>query len=209
MSISQNSMPDDNNGKSEDDLLVARCRKGDMNAFGQLIERHQGRIFNVIYRMVNNHDDAMELTQEAFFRALKNLKKFRGSAGFYTWLFRIGINLTLNFRSRRSKIQFSSIDSQLERTGHQADGLLAVIKSDDGQRPDNQAQLKENHQLLLDAMEKLDQNAKAVVILRDMEELNYTQIAKILEIPIGTVKSRLARARASLRGMLQETKINN
>ncbi|MCF7958877.1 MAG: sigma-70 family RNA polymerase sigma factor [Phycisphaerae bacterium] len=202
-------MPDDNNGKSEDDLLVARCRKGDMNAFGQLIEKHQDRLFNVIYRMVNNHDDALELTQEAFFRALKNIKKFRGHAGFYTWLFRIGVNLSLNFRSRRSKIQFHSIDYQYERTGHQADGLLAVMESNEDMAPDYQAQLKEHHQHLLIAVEKLDLNARAVVVLRDIEELNYAQIAKILEVPVGTVKSRLARARASLRGMLQQTEIGH
>ena len=199
---SQNYMTDDRNGPSEDDILISRCRKGNMTAFGQLVEKYQHRLFNTIYRMVNNYDDALELTQEAFYRAIKGLKKFRGNCGFYTWLFRIGINLSISHRSRQQKIKFTSVHSENERFGHQADGLMAVMESKDDNSPARAAQLNEAHDKIIAAIEQLEPDARAAVILRDVEQLDYSQIALVLEVPVGTVKSRLCRARMKLRERL-------
>ena len=186
---------------SEDDLLVARCKSGNMVAFGRLVEKYQDRLFNTILRMVGSYDDALELTQESFFRAMKGIKKFRGNALFYTWLFRIGINLSLNHRNRYQKVRFTSVHNSDQTVGRQADGLMAAMAGKEAS-PVQQAQIKESHARVLQALEQLEAPARAVVILRDIEGLNYSQIARVLEVPVGTVKSRLARARASLREQL-------
>jgi len=189
--------------RAEEDNLIKRCRNGNIGALEQLIEKYQDRLFNAILRMVGNYDDAQELTQEALFRAIKGLKKFRGNAGFYTWLFRIGINLCINHRRRRQRVHFASMHSETGDVGHQADGLAAVMTDHRSPSPVQQAQTNEEYNQILDALEELDPPGRAVVILRDIEDLNYGQIARILEVPIGTVKSRLCRARSQLRVKLQ------
>ena len=197
----QSNMSGDN-AHGNEDVLLDRCRKGDMAAFGQLIEKYQDRLFNVILRMVSNYDDAQELTQDAFCRAIKGIKKFRGNSGFYTWLFRIGVNLSINYKHRKELVRFSSIESSSDATGRQADGLKAIIQAKDDTSPSRQVQIKEEHQRILKALEQLEPPARAVVVLRDIEGLNYSQIARILDVPTGTVKSRLCRARTVLRKML-------
>lgn len=186
-----------------DELLISRCRSGDMTAFGALVEKYQHRLFNAVLRMVYNFDDAQELTQEAFVRALKGLKKFRGQAGFYTWLFRIGFNLCINYRRKQQPVSFSTLQSQREVGGRQADGLVEMADSRNP-LPTRQVQLGEEHRRVIDAMQQLAPEARAVVVLRDIEELDYAQIAKILEVPTGTVKSRLFRARMALREQLSD-----
>ncbi len=195
-------MASENN--SEDNVLIARCQKGNMVAFGQLIEKYQHRLYNAVLKMVNNPDDASDLTQEAFYRALNGLKRFRGSASFYTWLYRIGMNLCINHRSRRDKVKFRSLDSQLEGSNTQADGLLAVVSSDGQRTPLNQAQVNEEYAIVMDALGEIEAPARAVIILRDIEELDYATIAKILEVPVGTIKSRLSRARLLMREKLSK-----
>ncbi|MBI9018725.1 MAG: sigma-70 family RNA polymerase sigma factor [Phycisphaerae bacterium] len=187
-----------------DDMLLARCRKGNMVAFGQLIEKYQDRLYNAILRMVGNHDDALELTQDAFFRAIQGLKKFRGNSSFYTWLFRIAMNLAINHCSRRSKVKFASIDQTDGSMDTQADKLLAVMGHVDNNRPETKVMLRENYGRALAALQQLEGHGRAVVILRDIEGLSYSEIAKILEIPAGTVKSKLARSRSQLRKLLAE-----
>ena len=185
----------------DDSALLKRCRNGNMAAFAELIGKYQDRLFNAILRTVGNYDDAQELTQETFFRALRGLRKFRGQAGFYTWLFRIGINLSINHRQRRGKIQFRSLSGSNEGLGHQADGLANLADSQNPS-PDHIAQVRQEHGRALEALDKLDPPARAIVVLRDIEELDYAGIAEILEVPVGTVKSRLSRARMDLRKQL-------
>jgi len=184
-----------------DELLISRCRSGDMTAFGALVEKYQHRLFNAVLRMVYNFDDAQELTQEAFIRALNGLKRFRGQAGFYTWLFRIGFNLCVNFRRKQQPVSFSTFQSQSEPGGRQAEGLLEMADVE-SEQPTHQVQRNEEHRRVLGALQQLAPDARAVVVLRDIEELDYAQIAAILEIPTGTVKSRLYRARMALREQL-------
>ena len=186
---------------TEDEALIARCRMGNMVAFGQLIERYQDRLFNAVSRMVGNHDDALEITQETFYRAMKGLKKFRGSAGFFTWLYRIGMNLCINHYRRGRRVHITSLQSGHDVMGRQADHLAAMARSNE-YSPDKQVQIKESYDRVLTAMETLEPDARAVVVLRDIEQLHYGQIAQILELPIGTVKSRLSRARSTLREQL-------
>ena len=193
--------PKDRPADQTDELLISRCRSGDMTAFGALAEKYQHRLFNVVLRMVYNFDDAQELTQETFVRALKGLKKFRGQAGFYTWLFRIGFNLCINYRRKQQPVSFSTFQSQREVGGRQADGLMEMADSR-SPLPTRQVQISEEHRRVMEALGQLAPDARAVVVLRDIEELDYAEIAKILEIPSGTVKSRLFRARMALREQL-------
>jgi len=193
----------DSQANLDEKTLLHRSRSGNMAAFAQLIERHQNRLFNAILRTVGNYDDAQELTQETFYRALRGLRKFRGNSGFYTWLFRIGINLSINHRQRRNKIRFKSLSGSNEGLGHQADALANLADSK-SHSPGHTAQLRQEHHRALQALEKLEPQARAIVVLRDIEELDYSQIAEILEVPLGTVKSRLARARMALRKQLIE-----
>ena len=191
---------------SEEAILISRCRSGNMTAMSQLIEKYQNRLFNAVFRMVGNHDDALELTQEAFYRAIKSIKKFRGEAHFYSWLYRIGMNLCINHHRRGKRVRITSLHSDSGATGSQADGLAAMMAGREDDSPVYQVQVKENYARALLALEKLDGQARAVVVLRDIENLNYSQIAGILQVPVGTVKSRLSRARMAIRELLLESK---
>jgi len=185
-----------------DESLVRQARSGNMDAFGKLIERHQDRLFNAMLRVLGNHDDAQELSQEAFVRALQGLKRFRGNAAFYTWLFRIAINLAINHRRRRQTVRFTSAGSNgLGLAGSQAHNLADIAPAR-GPSPVQSAQMREDHRLVLEALEQLEPAARAVVVLRDIEQFNYSDISRILEVPVGTVKSRLFRARNALRARL-------
>jgi RNA polymerase sigma-70 factor, ECF subfamily len=186
-------------GSAEDESrLISQSQSGNIDAFGQLVVKYQHRLFNAILRMVASYDDAQELTQEAFCRALRGIRKFRGSSGFYTWLFRIGINLSINHRRRKQQIHFASLHDNRNVMGQQAAGLaeMADLRS---RSPEYQVELNEAHQRVIAALERLEPQERAIVVLRDIEEMNYDQIAAVLEIPIGTVKSRLSRARMALR----------
>jgi RNA polymerase sigma-70 factor (ECF subfamily) len=185
----------------EDDSLVRRSRQGDMAAYGRLIEKHQDRLYNMIYQMVGNRDDAQELTQDAFVRALQGLKKFRGQASFYTWLFRIGYNVSVNHCHHRRKIRFTPLGSESEVLGRQADGLMELADPA-AASPLKHLQISETRQRIMAGLESLDEHSKAIVILRDIEQRDYAEIARIMEIPLGTVKSRLFRARLALREKL-------
>ena len=193
---------DYNTSATTDERLLELCRSGDRDSFGRLVEKYQHRLFNALLRMVDNYDDAQELTQEAFVRALQSVDRFRGQAGFYTWLFRIGINLGINFRRRRhGKVRFVSLQRRPEQWGRQADGLRELVDQQNP-LPAEQVQTAEMHHRVLEALQALDAPARAVVVLRDIEGLDYGRIAEILEIPVGTVKSRLSRARMALRDQL-------
>lgn len=195
--------PDRNAAHRDEQVLISQCRHGDMAAFGQLVQTYQHRLFNTMLRMSGNEDDALELTQETFVRALQGIKKFRSQSSFYTWLFRIGVNLALSHRQRKTKIRFRSLHQDITTPGHQADGLAALM-ADDQPTPQMQADIQEQHQRVLGALAQLEPAARAIVILRDIEGHNYEQIAHILEVPMGTVKSRLARARMAVRNLLND-----
>ncbi|MBN1437617.1 MAG: sigma-70 family RNA polymerase sigma factor [Sedimentisphaerales bacterium] len=184
-----------------DQQLVSLSRAGNMTAFGQLIQRYQSRLFNAIYRVVGHHDDALELTQDAFVRALQAIKKFRSQSSFYTWLFRIGINLSINHRRRKEKLHMHSLNVEPDLAQGQA-AELARLADPNSPSPAHQAQLNEQYQRTINALDQLEPDARAVVVLRDIEQMDYALIAQVLEVPVGTVKSRLSRARMTLRNQL-------
>lgn len=182
----------------DEQRLVQASRRGDAAAFEELVYRYQDRIFNLVYRLVGDFHDACDLTQETFLKAFQGLKGFRGKASFFTWLYRIAVNSSLSLRKR-------SRGEALKTANWPSDAELASrcgnpLKTDE---PVSATLAKEQVELVEQAIASLEEELRVVVILRDIEELDYARIARILEIPRGTVKSRLHRARLELRGKLK------
>ena len=188
----------------EDAALVDQCRKGDMQAFGVLVAKYQDRLFNMVYRMCGRRADAEELAQEAFLKALENLPRFRGQSRFYTWLFRIAANLTISHRRRSGRIAFQSLTQSDEFDGTQAEALTAAVARRRTPRPEDAAMSAETSEMVARALAELDDEFRLVVILRDIEDMDYAEIAEVLDVPVGTVKSRLHRARLVLKEKLAD-----
>ncbi len=186
----------------EDETLVDRCRKGDMQAFGLLVAKYQDRILNMVYRMCGRWADAEELAQETFLKALERIGQFRGHSGFYTWLFRIAANLTISHRRRAGRIGFNSLNAGDDMENTQADALTAELSARRNPAPHAAAEAAEQHRRVYEALDSLEDDFRLVVVLRDIEEMDYSQIAKVLDLPAGTVKSRLHRARCMLKEKL-------
>ena len=188
----------------DDAVLVQQCRKGDSVATERLILRYQNRIYNTILKICANTDDAAELTQDTFVKIIENIDKFEGRSSFYTWAFRIAVNLTLNYCQRDSRLGQSSLDAEDNECDEQAKQELKNLLADDSSPdPAIVAQNKELCEIVVAALMKLDEAQRAVVVLRDIEGMNYIQIAKVLDIELGTVRSRLSRARSNLREIME------
>ncbi len=187
-----------------DVALVEQYRGGDQGALEKLIIKYQGRIFNVILRICANRETAAELTQDTFVRIIENLHRFRGDSSFYTWAFRIAVNLTLNFIRRQKQVNMVSLDKPVVGDRDEArTSLRNYLAGDSKAEPFIVAQSKEAVELIIKAMMNLEQSQRAVIVLREIENMDYAHIASVLEIEIGTVKSRLSRARATLRANLE------
>jgi len=188
----------------EDAALVEQCRRGDMLAFGSLVAKYQDRIFNLVFRMCGRRADAEELAQETFLKALERINQFRGHSQFYTWLFRIAANLTISHRRRGARVRFQSLSGPEEFERDRADAMTAGEARRRSQPPDAGAIAAETNRRVMDALEELADEFRLVVVLCDMEGMDYAQIAEVLALPIGTVKSRLHRARCELRDKLAD-----
>ncbi len=188
----------------EDAALVEQCRQGDMLAFGSLVAKYQERIFNMVFRMCGRRADAEELAQETFLKALERINQFRGQSKFYTWLFRIAANLTISHRRRGGRVRFQSLSGPDEFEQNQADNLTAAMARKRNPAPEAAAMAAEANRRVMEALEELDDEFRLVVVLCDMEGMDYAQIAQVLNLPIGTVKSRLHRARCELRDKLAD-----
>ncbi len=189
----------------DDAVLVEQCRQGDSEAMERLILKYQNRIYNVILKMCANADDAAELTQETFVKVIENIDKFEGRSSFYTWAFRIAVNLTLNYCQRSGRLGLKSLDAEDDEHYGQARRQLKEFLNDDSSPdPAAVAANKELCEIVLKALMKLDEAQRTVVVLRDIEGMSYAQIAKVLDIELGTVRSRLSRARSNLRKILED-----
>lgn len=176
----------------DDDALVKQCQRGDSEAMSRLICKYQDRVYNIILKICNNSDDAAELTQDTFVKVLENITDFRGKSSFYTWLFRVACNEAINFCRRRFKVVSQSLDSGMAPPAEMSDNDPARL-----------AQQKEVIALLTEAISRLDEDHRVVLVLRDIEQMSYNQISDVLGLELGTVKSRLSRARSMLREILE------
>jgi RNA polymerase sigma-70 factor (ECF subfamily) len=180
--------------------LVRRARHGDLDAYDELVRRYQERIYATIYHMTSNHEDANDLAQESFIKAYQALKSFKGGSSFYTWLYRIAVNKTINFlKQRKNKHHFSLNDLDFN-TEHNPD-LVALISD---KTPHRDAGLTELQKKLNEALHKLSEPHRMVVVLHDVQGLSHEEIAEIMDCNIGTVRSRLFYARQQLQGYLAE-----
>jgi RNA polymerase sigma-70 factor (ECF subfamily) len=188
----------------DDAVLVQQCRQGDSAAAERLILKYQNRIYNAILRICTNPDDAAELTQDTFVKVIENIDKFEGRSSFYTWAFRIGVNLTLNHCQRNVKLGFKSLDAEDSEDDNKDKGALKEFLTDNSlPDPVVVAENKELCRAVSKALGKLDDAQRAVIVLRDIEGMSYAQIAEVLDIELGTVRSRLSRARANLRDIME------
>jgi len=185
-------------------VLIEQCQAGDSAAMERLILKYQNRIFNVILKMCGNVEDAAELTQDTFVKVIESIDKFESKSSFYTWAFRIAVNLTINYCKRTFKLGLKSIDAEVSERSEEAKGLLKeFLKDDKAPEPRVVIENKELCGIILTSLMKLGEEHRAVVVLRDIEGMDYAQIANVLGVELGTVKSRLSRARSNLREILE------
>ncbi len=187
----------------DDSSLVRRCQRGDSEAMSCLIVKYQDRVYNTILKICRNHDDAAELTQDTFVKVLENIGSFRGKSSFYTWLFRVAVNHSLNYCKRRFKLSPVSLDAENDQIEEGKWKLAAALADPNGVDPVAVAQQKELSQIVVNLIGQLQQEYRVVLVLRDIEQMSYAEIAEVLQIETGTVKSRLSRARAKLRQLLE------
>ncbi len=184
----------------EETELVKNARQGDLEAYDELVRRYQERIYATIYHMTSNHEDANDLAQEAFIKAFHALKSFKGGSSFYTWVYRIAVNKTINFLKQRKNKAQMSLDDLDFNAEHDPD-LVALISDKTPRREVNLAELQEK---LNEAMQKLSEPHRLVVTLHDVQGLSHEEIAKIMDCNIGTVRSRLFYARQQLQAYLSD-----
>ena len=190
--------------KVRDSRLVAACRDGRKAAFGELVELYQDRAFNLAYRLTGSRDDAAEAVQEAFLKAYRGLNGFRGDSSFYTWFFRIMVNVVRSGqRFRAVRPQEHSLDAAPRRDGSDTPRgpRIADIPARDPD-PSEEAARMERKKLVEEALAELDADQRTIIVLRDIEGRGYADIAWLLGCPRGTVKSRLHRARMALKAAL-------
>ena len=182
----------------QDELLIRRAQRGDADAFEQLLLEHQKNVYNLCYRMAGNPDYAMDLSQETFLRAWRCLDQYQFASAFSTWLYRLCSNICIDFLRRRRRQQTVPL------TFEDADGEEQTYAVPDAQPlPEEQVELKLTRETLAAAMAQLLPEHRAVLQLRVVNEMSYEQIADVLDIQIGTVKSRLSRARNQLKKILE------
>jgi RNA polymerase sigma-70 factor (ECF subfamily) len=176
--------------------LIARCQQGDLDAFEPLVAKYRERVWRLAYQVLRDREEAWDVAQEAFVRAYQSIREFRGQSAFYTWLFRIVVNLAtdrLRQQSARARAFGGEAVTQeeWERTA-----------ADSGSPPDQQASRAEERERIGQALDALPPHHRAIIILSDIEGLSYREIAQVLGCPMGTVMSRLHNARKRLRALL-------
>jgi RNA polymerase sigma-70 factor (ECF subfamily) len=179
--------------------LVARVMRGDRAALGDLLSAYQHRLFNVSLRMVGNRDDAAEVTQEAMLKIVEHIRDYNGKAAISTWMIRIVMNLSISLLRKRKLRQTASLEGAMPDNGDQSAALRDRIADEREPGPEQSVQRREMIAHLHKALARLEEDFRAVLVLRDIDELDYSRIADVLGVPVGTVKSRLFRARLALR----------
>jgi len=184
----------------DDWALVRRAQREDTSAYDELVRRYQERIYATVYHMTSNHEDANDLAQEAFIKAYHALKSFKGDSSFYTWVYRIAVNKTINFlKQRKNRVQMSLND--LDFNAEHDPDLVALISHNTPRRDLALAELQEK---LNAAMQKLSEHHRMVVVLHDIQGLSHEDIGEIMDCNVGTVRSRLFYARQQLQAWLAD-----
>ncbi len=183
---------------AEERALIERCKRGDLAAFNDLVRKYEKQVYNFAYRLTGNYDDANDVAQDAFLRVFNAIGSFRGDSSFSTWLFRITTNVFLDERKKAKAHPQSSLDEYLEL------GESSVARQIEDPSPTPEAVLEESERALIlqKAVSDLPEYQRAMVTLYHGQQKSYEEIAEIMDLPIGTVKSRLNRARLALKEKL-------
>ena len=175
--------------------LIRKAKQGDMLAFEELILKHEKIVYNLALRMMNHSEDAMDISQEVFLKAYRSLANFDERSAFSTWLYRITHNTCIDEIRKRKGKQTYSLEEDLESE----DGSMQRQVADAGDTPEESLMRKEEKSEILRALDTLSEEHKAAIILRDVKGMSYEEIAEILDLSLGTVKSRINRARNQLK----------
>lgn len=182
-----------------DEELVKRSQAGEPEAFDDLVLRYSPRLYGLVYHMTSNHEDTDDLLQEVFSKAFRSIRSFRGQSSFYTWLHSIAVNMTLNFLKKRGKRFSMSLDDVDSGIQNDPDFIEATSTND----PLREVGLTELQKRLNEALQKLSNDHRAVVTMFDIQGMPHSEIAKILKISEGTVRSRLFYAHRQLQNSLR------
>ena len=202
MVSTKSSMQEDS--RRQDDALIARTQAGDPSAFDELVVKYSPRLYGLVYNMTSNHEDTNDLLQDIFSKAYRSIRGFQGKSSFYTWVHTISVNLTINFlkkRGRRYQLSLDDVDNNLQNDKD-------FIELTSTSTPVREADLGELQIRLNEAMQKLSNEHRAVVTMFDIQGMPHAEIAKILGISEGTVRSRLFYAHRQLQNYLEEFRKN-
>jgi len=181
---------------NDESRLIARCRKGDTDSYGELVRLHQDRVFNVLFRLLGDYEEARDAAQEVFLKAYRGLRRFRSDSTFSTWVYRIAVNTAYSIgRKRRARPGAFSLDPLGD--GRDEGGPAAEDADPVGRAVD-----AEEVEMAQEALLRLDEAQRRLLVLHELEGCSYAELAEILDVPRGTVKSKLHRARSALRGMV-------
>jgi len=203
--VASNTVEQDTNVREDDEnTLVAGSLRGDSEAFSQLVSRYQDRVYNVAFRICRDHQQAEDVTQEAFLKAFKKLDRFRGKSRFYTWLFRIAVNQALSWKRKHAGRHVLFLDSgtcDCDNPGESSPAAMVTSNEDgSGKSLEN----SETAMRIANAIVQLDDELRPAIVLRDVDDMSYAEIARILGVPDGTVKSRIYRGRKILQEKLSD-----
>lgn len=182
---------------ADDRRLITECLTGQPDAFGQLVLRYQDRLYNSVYRVLDNPDDTLDVVQDAFINAYQSLDRFNGTSEFFTWLYRIAFNTAISLK--RKKRPVLSLDA-----GKPGESGVDPADPSESLQPGAELERADENRKLMAALAKLSVDHRTVLVLKDLEDQKYEEIAEIMNVPIGTVRSRLHRARAELRELLED-----
>lgn len=184
----------------EDKDLVQRAQDGDTEAFDELVTKHSPKLYGLVYNMTSNHEDTNDLLQDIFAKAYRSLKRFEGKSTFYTWIYSISVNMTLNFLKKRGRQRKVSLDDVDQNIQNDIDFIESTSKTD----PVKEVNIRELQERLNGAMQQLSDDHRAVVTMFDIMGMPHNEIAKILGVSPGTVRSRLFYAHRQLQNYLEE-----
>jgi RNA polymerase sigma-70 factor (ECF subfamily) len=185
---------------ADDIRLIAECREGNTAAFGELVSRYQDRLFNSVLRLTDNAEDARDVVQEAFLHAYQSLHSFKGDALFFTWLYRIAVNTAISMKRKKRVVL------RIQPAG-EGGNTIDPLDPSESNRPGHAIEMAEEERRVHEALAKLSTEHRSVLVMKDMEGMKYEEMAEILGVPVGTIRSRLHRARLEMRDiLLQEQK---
>jgi RNA polymerase sigma-70 factor (ECF subfamily) len=180
----------------DEQSLVKRAKNGDLEAYEEIIKLYDKKVFSLIFNMIRNQDDVEDIAQEVFIKIYRNLKNFKEESSLYTWIYRITVNICIDEMKKRKQVVYLDEKIQVQ------DGEIEVQIPDTGKPLEEIAEDKDIKDRLINCINKLPENARIMIALRDIKEFSYQEIAEILNLNIGTVKSKINRARNMLKALL-------